>query len=163
MKSYIYDLYSGLGFYQALAPIGPTAAGVVPGTNGVTIDLQGFNACTFMVNVGSTRFAAASALHLALQHGLASAAGVSAWSFVPNSLLIHSVEGGYNATSEDGIFKSLASDDGGAIYFVGYKGDNTHRYVRLYVSGDAGVGSMCAGAVAILGPSTWPVNSPVNV
>ena len=159
---YNYDLYSGLGFYQALIPRGPTTGGIVPSTEGETIDLRGFNACTFMVNVGSTRFAAASALHLALQHGLASAAGVSAWSFVPNSLLIHSVEGGYNATSEDGIFKSLASDDGSTLYFVGYKGDHTHRYVRLYVSGDAGVGSMCAGAVAILGPSTWAVNTPVN-
>ena len=159
---YIYDLYSGLGFYQALIPRGPTASGIIPGSAGLTLDLQGFQAAVIAVNVGSIRFAAASALHLALQHGLASDAGVSAWSFVPNSLLIHSVEGGYAATSADGIFKSLASDDGSTLYFVGYKGDNTHRYLRVYVSGDAGVGSMCAGAVAILGPTTWAVNTPVN-
>jgi hypothetical protein len=162
MHTYLYELFSGLGFYQALIPRGPTTAGITAGDNGETIDLLGFNACTFVVNIGSIRFPAASALHLALQHGLASAAGVSAWSFVNNSQLIHSVEGGYNATSEDGIFKSLASDDGSTIYFVGYKGDTTHRYIRLYVSGDGGTGSMCAGAVAILGPSEWAVNSPVN-
>ena len=156
----IFDNYSNLGFYQALHPA--IAGQVVPQTGGLTIDLQGATAATMIVQIGSTHFAAASELHLALQHGLASAAGVSTWSLVGNSQLIHSVFGGYNSTGETGIFHSLPVGSDSGVYACGYKMDNTHRYLRLYVSGDGGVGSMIASALAIVERTDWPVNVPVN-
>ena len=156
----IFDNYSNLGFYNALHP--SVAGQVVPGTGGIIVDLQGATAATIIVQVGSTHFLAASELHLALQHGLASAAGVSAWSLVGNSQLIHSVFGGYNSTASDGIFHSLAAGSDSGIYACGYKFDNLHRYLRLYISGDGGLGSMIAAAQAIVERTDWPVNEPVN-
>ncbi len=156
----IFDNYSSLGFYMCFESA--IAGDIIPGTSGATIDLQGATAATVIVNVGSTHFAAASALHMALQHGLASAAGVSAWSFVGNSQLIHSVGGGYNSTASDGIFHSLAAGSDSSLYACGYKMDTTHRYLRVYISGDGGTGSMIAGAIAIVQKQDWPVNTPVN-
>ncbi len=157
----IFDNYSNLGFYMCFEAA--IAGDIVPGTSGATIDLQGATAATIIVNVGSCHFLAASALHLALQHGLASAAGVSAWSFVGNSQLIHSVAGGYNSTASTGIFHSLttATDDS-TLFACGYKFDNIHRYLRIYVSGDDGLGSMLASSLAIVERTDWPVNTPIN-
>ncbi len=158
----IFDNYSNLGFYMCFeaAIVGQ----IVPQTAGAAIDLQGATAATIIVNVGSTHFGAASALHLALQHGLASAAGVSAWSFVGNSQLIHSVAGGYNSTAETGIFHSLTAGgtDDSTLFACGYKFDNIHRYLRIYISGDVGVGSMRASSLAIVERTDWPVNVPIN-
>lgn len=155
----IRENYSNFSFYNAL----PSASSVVPATAGLTVDMQGYGAVTMIVNVGLIRFQSASALHLRLQHGTASAAGVDQWSNVPASLLIHSVAGGYGSTAETGIFQSfLSTEMGSTTYAVGYKGDNLHRYIRIYISGDAGLGSMVAGAVALLGePSNWPINDAV--
>ena len=160
MSGNLFENYSNLGFYQAFSPA--VAGQIIPGVNGATIDLLGAKAVTFLVNVGSIHFAAASALHVAIQHGLASAAGVSAWSFCGNSQLIHSVAGGYNSTASTGIYHSFATTDDSAVFACGYKMDNTHRYVRLYFSGDGGTGSMIAGAIAIVEKNEWPVNEPVN-
>lgn len=152
------DIYSNFGFLNALTP----AASLTVGQAGETLDLLGYQGAVVAVNVGAIGFQSASALHLRLQHGLASDAGVSAWSNVPASLIIHSVAGGYTSTAETGVWQSfLSTEAGSTIYFVGYKGDNTHRYLRLYISGDAGLGSFTATAVAILGlPANWPVNEP---
>ncbi len=157
----IFDNYSNLGFYMAFSS--SVSGDIVPGVNGDTIDLQGATAVTMIVNVGSTHFQAASALHLALQHGLASAAGVSAWSFVGNSQLIHSVFGGYDSTASTGIFHSLGAGSDSTLFACGYKMDNLHRYLRLWVSGNDGLGSMRAGAIAIVERTDWPVNEPVNI
>ena len=167
----IRDLYSNFGFYQALAPrITTDAAGA---ENGQTLDLQGFAGATIALNVLSYCSAGANGagdyVVFYLQHGLASAAGVSAWSAVPNSLLIHSVVGGYASTGETGAFLSvmsgtdIAASANSAITFVGYKGDNLHRYLRLKLSNVGAASAMFAGAVAFLGyPSNWPVNEPVD-
>jgi len=154
------DLYSNFGFFEALTS--PVAA-VVVSTTGNTIDLLGYGGAVMIVTVGDIRFQSASALHLRLQHGTASAAGVDQWSNVPASLFIHSAAGGYDSTAETGVWQSfLSTEMGSNVYAVGYKGDQTHRYLRLYVSGDAGVGSMRAAACCLLGlPSEWPVNDPV--
>lgn len=164
------DGYSSFGFYQALYPgVTTSAAGA---TNGQTLDLQGFDTATIALMVNSYASGGANGagdyVIFYLQHGLASAAGVSAWSAVPNSQLIHSVYGGYDSTAETGILISLASASeiaasaNSAVYFVGYKKDTAHRYLRLKLSNVGAASAMMAGAVAILGkPGDWPVNEPV--
>jgi len=160
MKGNIFDLYSSMGFFQAME----SKAGIVPGTTGEDIDLQGYDGCVFLVNVGRAGFIAASALHLRLQHAkVSTAGGAGTYSNVPNSLLIHSVAGGYDSTAETGMWHSLAvAASASAVYAVGYKGLADYRYVRVYVSGDGDTGSITAGAIAILGAHNWPVNTPVN-
>jgi hypothetical protein len=161
MKGNIFDLYSSLGFFNALES--KSAGGCVPGTAGTDIDLQGYDGCVFVVNVGAINFAAASALHMCLQHAkVSTAGGAGTYSMVPGSLLIHSVYGGYDSTAETGIFHSMTVGSTSTVYAVGYKGLDDYRYVRVYISGDGGTGSMQAGAIALLGAHNWPVNTPVN-
>lgn len=162
------DIFSDFKFFDALSADVITAT--EGDTNGNTIDLRGFGAATVVVQVKS--LASAGAMNAAdkqlfiLQHGLASAAGVSAWSNVPNSLLIHSVYGGYGSTGETGIFVSLQSSTDvtghSEIFFVGYKGDASHRYLRVVVRNSDAASTAWAAAAAILGmPESWAVNSPV--
>ena len=162
--------YSNFGYFQALALYVTTSA--AGAENGLTIDLRGYGAATIALALASYASGGANGagdyVVFALQHGLASAAGVSAWSDVPNSMLIHSTVGGYDSTAETGIFLSLASaseiasSGNSAVYFVGYKGDYSHRYLRVKLSNVGNASAMNAAAVAILGePANWPVNDPV--
>lgn len=167
------DTYSNFGYFTAFAPqILSDAQGSVDGT---TIDLRGYGAATIVFGVLS--YASAGAQGAAditaglLYHGLASAAGVSAWSLVPGSLLIHSVYGGYDSTAETGIFFSLmsktdlttASATGSAfLAIVGYKGDNKHRYLRVTIRNSDAASAAWGGGFAILGePANWPVNDTI--
>lgn len=164
------EIYSNFKYFQAFAPeVTSSAAGA---QNGITIDLQGYEAVTIAVGICSYASGGANGagdyVMFALQHGLASAAGVSAWSLVGNSQLIHSVVGGYDSTASTGIFLSLASASEVAasansdIYFVGYKKDTTHRYLRLKYSNVGAASAMYMNAVAFLGcPANWPVNESV--
>jgi len=157
----IFDLYSSLGFFQALES--KSAGGCVPGVAGNDIDLQGYQGCVFVVNVGAINFTGTSALHLRLQHAkVSTAGGAGTYSNVPNSLLIHSVAGGYDSTAETGMWHSMLSTTTSTLFAVGYKGLADYRYVRLYVSGDGTAGSMQAGAICLLGANNWPVNTPIN-
>lgn len=163
------DNYSNFAYYTAYAAdLMSSSAGA---NAGETIDMQGFGTVTFVINAASLASGgamdAADAWQFKLQHGLASANGVSAWSDVPNSLLIHSTIGGYNSTAENGQFASLGSSTdisvGSNTFTVGYKGDNTHRYVRFVASNIDAASAMWLAGVAIMGnPSIWPVNSPVE-
>lgn len=167
----IRDIYSNFGFFVAFSP--DTTGDAAGATNASSIiDLQGFGAAVVAVAVGSYCSGGANGagdyVVFQLQHGLASAAGVSAWSLVPNSLLIHSVVGGYDSTAETGEFLSLASaseiaaSGNSAVYFVGYKGDNLHRYLRLRYSNVGAASAMDMAAIAFLGlPADWAVNTPV--
>ena len=161
----IFENYSSHGFYNALAADVLTAAGA-----GRTIDLQNVNAVTIVFNVYSMLSAASMSTNywkLVLQHGLASADGVSAWSNVPGSQIINSVYGGYNSTSETGVFGSVASTTDAlstAVFAVGYKKDYLHRYLRIYLSTNSAATSIgiTAGAIAITDELNWPVNTPIN-
>jgi hypothetical protein len=165
------DNYSNLGFFNAF-PVGPTGS-VAAATNGNTIDLRGYDGATMIVTFTSINSGGAGGagdyIIFVLQHGTASAAGVDQWSVVPGSLLIHSVYGGYDSTSETGIFLSLASaseisgsTQASTVLYVGYKGDTTHRYLRLKISNVGNASALDMGAICILGrPADWPVNSPV--
>lgn len=156
------DLYSHLGFFRALNPATQTAAAA-----GETIDLRSYNKAVIMVDAYTLQSALSAdiAYKFVLQHGLASAAGVSVWSNVPASLFLHSVYGGINSTSETGVFKTVGSTTDSGITFIGYKGDTKHRYLRVYlsVSGTPVSNGITCGAVAILGDaSLWPVNTAIN-
>lgn len=152
------DKWSGFKYLQALAPQDFITGSV----EGNTIDLQGYDAATFYVNVGGVTSAGSmsNAYHqIMLEHGLESAAGVSVWSEVYPSQMLHSVYGLNGvSTLNSGQFQTIASyTDASAVYAVGYIGPN--RYVRLRVSDVAAPSVMSAGAIAVLGlPSNWPVN-----
>ncbi len=162
------DAYSNNGFFDAFAA---DVTGSAQGDeNGNTIDLRGYDTATIVMNAQSFAsagaMAAADVVYFKLQHGLASAAGVSAWSLVPNSMIIHSVYGGTDSTGETGTFASLASTTDvtavSGIFKVGYKGDVDHRYLRVIVRNSDNASAMWAAGVAILGqPANWPVNEPV--
>lgn len=162
------DGYSNFGFYNALPADIYTTLGA-----GKTIDMQGFGTATIVLNAYSLAsggsISAGNHWKVILQHGLASALGVSTWSNVPGSQIIHSVYGGYDSTAETGLWLSIHSATIAAstlVHAVGYKGDEDHRYLRLYLSlasAGASIG-LWMGANAILGqPSNWPINTPVNI
>jgi hypothetical protein len=158
------DGYSNFGFYNAIPSDIYSAA-----ITGRTIDMRGFDTITFMVNAHSLAsggaLSADNVYRLILQHGLASDAGVSTWSLVPLSQIIHSVEGGYDSTASDGVWQSLETATQALstdIYAVGYKKDVLHRYIRLYVSVCGAPSTLWLGAIAKAGlPGDWPVNEPV--
>jgi hypothetical protein len=156
------DLFSHLGFFRALYP-GTQAAAAA----GETIDLRDFDAATIAFDCYTLTSALSATLgyYGVLQHGLASAAGVSAWSNVPASLFLHSVYGAMDSTSETGRFKVMESQTDSGITFIGYKGDHKHRYLRVYLSlSGTPVSNGCqVGAVAILGDAhLWPVNTAIQ-
>jgi hypothetical protein len=167
------DQFSNFGWYNAI-PTGPDD-GTAGATNGNTIDLRGFNAATLTGTLTSICSGGANGagdyLILVIQHGLASAAGVSAWSNVPGSMLVHSVVGGYDSTGETGVFLSIASGteftgstQASYVFTVGYKGDAAHRYIRFKLSNVGGASAVDMGALWMLGqPGDWPINTPVNI
>jgi hypothetical protein len=165
------DGYSDFGFYQAWAPANTTDAAGSAG--GLTIDMLGFDTVQLVVNIASYCSGGANGagdyVVFQLMHGLASAAGVSTWSLVALSQIIHSVLGGYDSTASTGNFLSLASaseiaaSGNSAVYIVGYKKDVLHRYLRLNISNVGAASAMVLAATAILGkPDNWPVNTPIN-
>ena len=166
------DNYSNFGYYQAFAPHVTTDAAGSAG--GICIDTLGFDTVTLAVNIASYCSGGANGagdyVVFQLMHGLASAAGVSTYSLVPESQIIHSVLGGYDSTASTGVFLSIASatdvaaSGNSAVYFVGYKKDHTHRYLRINYSNVGAASAMMMAAVAICGlPNNWAVNEPVNL
>lgn len=155
------DGYSNFGFFQALPPqdLDSTA------TNGATIDLQGYETCVFVVNVGAFTSAGAMSADnthdFRMQHAYESATGLpSTWTDVQASDLIHSTISIDAATSTvtSGVWQTLTSNtDASTVYMTGYKGPR--RFVRITASGTGAPSVMSAGAVAILGlPSNWPIH-----
>ena len=167
----IRDLYSNLAFYNAFIP-GPSAV-AAGATEGNTIDMRGFNAAAMAIALTSFCSGGANGagdyIIFCLQHGTASAAGVDQWSLVPESQLIHSVMGGYDSTAETGLIMSITSaseitgsTQASIVLRVGYKGDGTHRYLRLHYSNVGNASGCYVGAICVLGlPADWPINSPV--
>ena len=159
------EVYSNFGFFNALQNQSVGDALIT----GESIDIQSYEAVTFIVNVGATTGAtatfAATDHEFQLQHGLASAAGVSTWSVVPyGSQLIHSVVS-QGQTLTSGVWQLIASyTQASTVYAVGYKKDKDHRYVRLMVSASGAPSIFSAlGAIAICGfPNNWPINTPAQ-
>ena len=153
------DAIAGCGFFEALPPLDYDAA-----ADGNTIDLLGYDGCAFVIMVGSVGGAdldAGSYWQIGLEHGLASADGVSAWSIIGLQNILHSQYGSGGALSAitSGFFLSVCSASMcGTVHVVGYLGDTTHRYVRLVLSDVAGPSNVEFAAIACLTRShVWPV------
>ncbi|QGA57256.1 MULTISPECIES: hypothetical protein [Brucella] len=117
---------------QAIAP-----AVLAANTNGVSIDLKGFDSALFVINTGAID--AAGDFTVKLQE---SDTGTSGWTDVDAADLLGSVPA------------TLAAN---AAYRIGYIGSKRKRYVRA-VATKAGGTSIAAGVVAILGhPNIAPV------
>jgi len=157
------DGLAGLSFLQALAPFNyPTSTA----HSGVSIDLRGYNECTFVVQIGSGLGGSAVAWtaqywNIVMEHGLDDGAGApSSWSIVGLQNVLHSVmgSGGTISAITSGIVMTMASTELDTVKVVGYRGDTTHRWVRVRLSetGDASVTFF--NVTAVLGrPSQWPV------
>jgi hypothetical protein len=160
--------YSNFGFFDAIAM--PAALGIVAETNGRTIDLQGYDNATLVVHAGvqTSGVAGTSDFKLVLQHAYSNAAGALTWSLVPNSLLIHSVVGGYDSTASTGLFdyvtNSYVNVSDPKIGIVGYKKTVTYRWIRLVVSITGTPSLVPIMGTWILGnPNNWAVNEAVNL
>lgn len=117
---------------QAIAP-----AVLAANTNGVSIDLKGFDSALFVINTGAID--AAGDFTVKLQE---SDTGTSGWTDVDAADLLGSVPA------------TLAAN---TAYRIGYIGSKRKRYVRA-VATKAGGTSIAAGVVAILGhPNIAPV------
>lgn len=117
---------------QAIAP-----AVLAANTNGVSIDLKGFDSALFVINTGAID--TAGDFTVKLQE---SDTGTSGWTDVEAADLLGSVPA------------TLAAN---AAYRIGYIGSKRKRYVRA-VATKAGGTSIAAGVVAILGhPNIAPV------
>lgn len=161
------DNYSNFKYFQAISPrVKDDANG---GTiTGVTVDTRGYEAVTFVVNVGDIEnaLASASCLQFMLEHASNSSGNLGASDFAKvasGSEILHSVVS-VSTTLTSGVWQSdiNASDAAGSnVYIVGYRGNK--RYVRLFISGIADSGcSVNIGAIAVLGyPANWPVNQPL--
>jgi hypothetical protein len=153
--------------------------------NGEEIDMIGYDTATVLFNLYSLASAgdmgAADKILVLLQHGLASAVpndGASAYSLVPGSQIIGVTYGGYDSTASTGIIGSwmsktelvtvstyeTLSNASGAIIAVGYKKDNTHRFLRIVVrNSDAASAAWGCGVVLLGEPANWAVNTPINI
>lgn len=117
---------------QAIAP-----AVLAANTNGVSIDLKGFDSALFVINTGAID--TAGDFTVKLQE---SDTGTSGWTDVDAADLLGSVPA------------TLAAN---AAYRIGYIGSKRKRYVRA-VATKAGGTSIAAGVVAILShPNIAPV------
>ncbi|MBV2144414.1 hypothetical protein KUG47_13010 [Falsochrobactrum sp. TDYN1] len=126
------DTYHDNKAVQAIAP-----AVLAANTNGVSIDLKGFDSALFAVNTGAIE--AAGDFTVKLQE---SDTGTSAWTDVAAADLL------------DGVPDTLEAN---SAYRVGYIGSKRKRYVRA-VAVKTGGTSIALGVVAILGhASTAPV------
>lgn len=154
------DLFSGFAFFNALNPIASGAGAI----NGHTIDLLGYDACTFVMCIGSQTTGGvmtAQYNNWRIQMGLDSATGVSAWSDVVYTSHILASAHGRDSVLTSGIWCSYASTEVSTVMFVGFVGDGKHRYVRLVHSQTGTASVMSIAAIAILGrPANWPVQEP---
>jgi hypothetical protein len=157
----IRDGFSNFKFFQAFAPVELSDDDIT----GVDVDTQGYETCTFLVNVGRlSTITSVSYVYFRMQHADASTAGgAGTYAYVSADDVI-----GMSVTSlTSGIWKKIVtatatalSQAGSTIYPIGYRG--TKRYVRIVIDcfstpGDA---SDPIGGVAILGlPADWPVNN----
>jgi len=155
------DGYSGFKFFQALEPQDVAAGGA---TNGISVDVRGYQTATIIVNVGTATgggaLSADNRFQLMLEHANSDADGSVNFSEVYPSQMLHSVVGtaGAYSTLNSGIFQSIASVTSYAcmVFAVGYIGPR--RWIRLRVSEVGAPSTYSMGAIAVLGmPANWPV------
>lgn len=157
------DHRSNFGFFQALMPQELIATDLT----GLTIDTQGYESLTFMVNIGNLSIiTSTSYIGLILQHTDASAlgAGPSDFALVSATDLIGLDSTETSLTS--GIWKTIGAEASGVlsalgsrVFTIGYRGYK--RYAQLYVDANDTVNNVsdAISSIAMLGyPANWPVN-----
>jgi len=170
------DGYSNFKFFQCIYPATHTAA-----VTGQSVDRQGFETLTFVVNVNfASLMSTTSAWFIRMQHGDSDTDGSIGWSNVQESQMLYdalmknliSGPNGFSATNStgsgpaEGIFIHFGISTGSASDFYsdvfqgGYLGNR--RWVRAVLS-QSTVGDQSAIALdvlAVLGnEATWPVNT----
>jgi hypothetical protein len=166
------DVYSGFKFFEAMSPKEATS------TTGATVDLQGYEGCTFLVHLHSVSGTACgislvSRIYFKIQHAYGSVStGIcsgpdSTWSACSGTDVILSI-GQFMSISmsgDDGVWLSLyisgtsAASMWSNIYAVGYVGNR--RFVRVLMSNSAAgdCSAVIPAVIAMLGaPANWPVN-----
>lgn len=170
------DGYSNFKFFQVIHPAVHTAA-----VTGASVDRQGYETCTFIVNVNFASLTSTlSAWFVRMQHGNSDTAGSIGWSNVQESQMLYdntmkgtfSGPNGFSATNStgsgpaEGIFIHFGMSNGSAtdlnsdVYMGGYIGNR--RWVRAILS-QSTAGDQSAIALDIVAklaiPMTWPVNN----
>ncbi len=165
------DGYSNFSFLSALVP---RAFALGAAYTGVSIDMRGYDTCTFVVNVGTTAtstntWGGADYWNAMLDLGWSNAAGAVQWSEANSyvSLILHSVYGEAGAYSVMASAKWMSWDSIDYLSTtcaIGIKNTGKFRWARLRLS-ETGACSNCGfGATAILGKGgTWPVNTPISL
>lgn len=165
------DVYSNFKFFQAIPAQGLSDNDIT----GEDIDLQGYEGCAIVVNVGMmSEVTSASYVEFMLLHAdVSTAGGAGTYADVSATDIIGLDPSVTSLTN--GIWKHLAplttsniSTFGSENYGIGYRG--TKRYVKLSINC---VGAPCSAAaasdagisaMALLGlPANWPVNEAVDV
>ena len=162
------DGYSGKSFQVALAP---QEISVTSTYTGETIDLRGYEEVTFVLQVGATAgggaFGASQRWKGIVQIGYPSDAGVSVWSDIAASQVLHNYygEGSTHSTVTSGVVFSIDSADySDTTEAVGLVGLGEHRYARVMFSEYSVVSTVSVAVLAILGHvADWPVAEPAGI
>jgi hypothetical protein len=150
------DKYSGFKFFQALTPGDYDGSAAV---NGADVDTLGYNAVTFVVNVGTFTgggsMLTSEEITFALQHADASTAGgAGTYTDVGSEYILMS---GTNTVTSGQFLSMTSASFSGAAYAVGYIGQK--RYVRLRTSGVQTSLASLAGLAVLGWAGDWPVNA----
>lgn len=178
------ELQAGFKFFEAIGLKEQSGAS----TCSATVDLKGYETCTFAVHLHSCSGAAnvislVSRIYCKIQHAHGSVStGIcsgpdSTWSNCSDTDVLMWNEGSVaSASAWPFMSKSMSGDDGiwlsiyisgtsvasawSRVYTVAYIGNR--RWVRLLFSNSAAgdTSAIIVGAIAILGyPANWPVNA----
>ena len=145
------DNYSGQKVVSALE-----AAVITGDTNGITVDLQGFESCLLIANVGAADATLDGSNKIELEVEEAADDGTGSpdtWADVADADLLQWVAG-----TNDGTFALIDADsEDSQLYITGYRGSK--RFVRLVVN-ETGTVSIELAAEAVLGHAHQePVNA----
>ena len=172
------DGYTGFKFFEIFpgGTYNESLTGAAGSASGVTLDTQGYETATFVINLGSVMNAAdTSCMQITLAHAdtddSASMVFVSASDLFGSDILFNSAyvvsfggEMRLGLTSASGViidtsFATASLASANSTFVFGYKG--TKRYLKLMLDsiGANGGGSFTMCAVGIMGlPAGWPVN-----
>ena len=145
------DNYSGQKVVSALE-----AAVITGDTNGITVDLQGFESCLLIANVGAADATLDGSNYIELEVEEAPDDGTGnpgAWTDVADADLYKFVPGNNNGT----FAKIDADDEDSQIYITGYRGSK--RFMRPVVN-ETGTVAIEIAIEAVLGHAHQePVNA----
>lgn len=176
------ETYSNFGYYE-MFEAAEYAAAEMPASgelSSISVDMQGFEAATIIINVGSCDVAdSGSCMRITLMHAdsytAASYDYVSTTDLLGSDWTVNSADtastntpisfGGDMALTSGTIidFDIAAASElsGQGTWVIGYKGPRRYLKLMLESTGSVNTGSIAMCAIAILGyPANWPVCDP---